>query len=90
MLKSTALYKYKKISLISMYAQRKVTQYQNFCYIPGKSSACNAGDPGSIPVLGRSPGEGNANPLQYFTWKIPWREESGSLPSMGSQESDTT
>ena len=28
-----------------------------------KESACNAGDQGSIPVLGRSPGEGNGNPL---------------------------
>ena len=31
----------------------------------GKESACNAGDPGLIPGLGRSPGEGNGNPLQY-------------------------
>ena len=31
----------------------------------GKESACNAGDTGSIPGLGRSPGEGNGNPLQY-------------------------
>ena len=31
----------------------------------GKESACNAGNPGSIPGLGRSPGEGNGNPLQY-------------------------
>ena len=31
----------------------------------GKVSAYNAGDPGSIPGLGRSPGEGNGNPLQY-------------------------
>ena len=30
-----------------------------------KESACNAGDPGSIPGLGRFPGEGNGNPLQY-------------------------
>ena len=30
-----------------------------------KVSACNAGDPGLIPGLGRSPGEGNGNPLQY-------------------------
>ena len=30
----------------------------------GKASAYNAGDPGSIPGLGRSPGEGNGNPLQ--------------------------
>ena len=31
----------------------------------GKESACNAGDLGSIPGLGRSPGEANGNPLQY-------------------------
>ena len=31
----------------------------------GKKSACNAGDLGSIPALGRSPGEGNGYPLQY-------------------------
>ena len=30
-----------------------------------KESACIAGDPGSVPGLGRSPGEGNGNPLQY-------------------------
>ena len=31
----------------------------------GKESACNAGDPGLIPGLGRSPGEENGHPLQY-------------------------
>ena len=31
----------------------------------GKASACNVGDRGSIPGSGRSPGEGNGNPLQY-------------------------
>ena len=31
----------------------------------GKESACNAGDIGSIPESGRSPGEGNGHPLQY-------------------------
>ena len=31
----------------------------------GKESACNAGDLGSAPGLGRSPGEGKGNPLQY-------------------------
>ena len=31
----------------------------------GKASACNVGDPGSIPGSGRSPGEGNGNPLQH-------------------------
>ena len=31
----------------------------------GKASVCNAGDLGSIPGSGRSPGEGSGNPLQY-------------------------
>ena len=31
----------------------------------GKESACTMGDPGSTPRLGRTPGEGNGNPLQY-------------------------
>ena len=37
----------------------------------GKASACNVEDPGSIAVLGRSPGEGNGNPLQYFCPENP-------------------
>ena len=37
----------------------------------GKESACNAGDLGSIPVSGRSPGEGNGNPLQYSCLENP-------------------
>ena len=36
-----------------------------------KASASNAGDPGSIPGLGRSPGEGNGNPLQYSCLENP-------------------
>ena len=36
-----------------------------------KASACKAGDLGSIPGLGRSPGEGNNNPLQYYCLKNP-------------------
>ena len=34
-------------------------------YSDGKESTCNAGDAGSVPGLGRSPGEGNSNPLHY-------------------------
>ena len=34
-------------------------------WLSSKESAFNAGDTGSIPGLGRSPGEGNGNPLQY-------------------------
>ena len=36
-----------------------------------KASACNAEDPGSIPGLGRSPGEGDGNPLQYSCLENP-------------------
>ena len=41
----------------------------------GKASVYNAGDPGSIPGLGRSPGEGNGNPLDPWVGKIPWRRK---------------
>ena len=54
----------------------------------GKESACNVGDPGSIPGSGRSPGGGNGNPLQYSYWRIPWTEEPGGLQSMDHKESD--
>ena len=37
----------------------------------GKESACNAGDPGSVPGLGRYPGEGNGNILQYSCLENP-------------------
>ena len=37
----------------------------------GKASVCNAGDHNSIPGLGRSPGEGNGSPLQYFCLENP-------------------
>ena len=52
--------------------------------------AKSAGEPCSIPGLGRSPGEGNGNPLQYSCLENPWTEEPGGLQSMGSQESDMT
>ena len=51
----------------------------------GKASAYNEGDPGSIPGLGKSPGEGNGNLLQYFAWEIPWTEEPGRLQFMELQ-----
>ena len=51
-----------------------------------KKSGCNAGDPGSIPGSGSSPGEGNGNPLQYSCLdRVPWTEEPGRLQSMGLQ-----
>ena len=50
-----------------------------------KASASNAGDPGSIPGLGRSRGEGNLTHSSILAWRIPWTEEPGRLQSMGSQ-----
>ena len=50
-----------------------------------KVSACNTGDPGSIPGLGRYPGEGNGNPLHIVSWRILM----GSKP-WGHKESDMT
>ena len=60
----------------------------------GKASACSAGDAGSIPGLGRSPGEGNGNPLQYsclensMDWEVP-QSLAGYSP-WGRKELDTT
>ena len=57
----------------------------------GKASACNVGDLGSIPGLGRSPGGGHGNPLQYSCLENPHGQRSlvGYSPR-GYKESDTT
>ena len=48
------------------------TKYMGFSGGPdGKESACSAGDQGSSPGSGRSPGEGNGKPLQYFCLENP-------------------
>ena len=66
-----------------------------------KNLPANAGDIGSIPGLGGSPGGGNNHPLQYshssiptpvfplqyLAWEIPCTEEPGGLQSMGLQKS---
>ena len=54
----------------------------------GKESAYNAGDPGSIPGSGRSPGEGNGNPLQYSCLENPkdegaWRATVHGVARVG-------
>ena len=52
----------------------------------GKEFACNAGDLGLIPGLGRSPRGGLGNPLQYSCLgESPWTKELRGLQSMGSQ-----
>ena len=56
-----------------------------------KRSICNARDPGSIPGLGRSPGEGKGYPLQYSCLENPHGQRSlvGYSP-WGCKQSDTT
>ena len=53
--------------------------------LSNKESACNVGDPGSVPGFGRSPGEGYGNPLQYSCLENPMEEEPGGSQSVGSQ-----
>ena len=56
-----ATYTHSTVELIKIH-----THAQGFsCSSVGTESACSAGDPGSIPGSGRSPGEGKGNPLQY-------------------------
>ena len=69
---------------------KKLVSYTGFSHgSDGKGSACNAGDLGSIPGLGRSPGGRHGNLFQDSAWEIPWAEEPGRLQSMGLQ-SDMT
>ena len=56
-----------------------------------KNLPANAGDirdEGSVPQLGRSPGEGNGNILRYSCLRNPWTEEPGGPQSMGLKELD--
>ena len=58
-----------------------------------KNPPANAGDVrdwGSTPRLGRSVKWEMATHSSIFAWRIPWREETGGLQSIGSFELDTT
>ena len=56
----------------------------------GEESACNAGDLGSIPGLGRSPGEGNGNPLQYPCLDNPMDRGAWQATVSGAAKSQDT
>ena len=73
--------------LFSLYITKDLLLKQSFPGgSDGKESACNAGDQGLIPGLGRFPGEGNGNPLQYSCLENSMdRGEPGRLQSVGSQ-----
>jgi len=73
----------------------KETPYHSLVDFPcgsaGKESTCNAGDLGSIPGLGRSPGEGHDNPLQYSCLENPRGQRSLVVYSLlGHKELDMT
>ena len=54
-----------------------------------KASACNVGDPGLIPELGRSPGERNGNPLQYSCLENPMEGRTWQTTVHGVAKSRT-
>ena len=56
----------------------------------GKESACNAGDPASIPGSGKSPGEGSGNPLQYSCLENLMDRGAAGYSPWGYKESDRT
>ena len=60
-------------------------------WLSGKESACNAGDTGLIPALGRSPGEGNGIPLQYSYeyWENPIDRGAQRAAVLGVTKSQT-
>ena len=58
--------------------------------LDNKESACNAGDQGLKPELGRSLEKGMATHSSILACRIPWTEEPGGLQSIGLQESNMT
>ena len=56
----------------------------------GKGSACNAGDLGSVPGLGRFPGGGRGNPLQYSCLENPYGPRILGYSPWGCKELDKT
>ena len=71
------------------YYIRKIHDYHSSGGSEGKESACNVGDLGSVPGLGRSPGEGRGYPLQYSCWRIPCTEGAWQATVHGVAKSQT-
>ena len=74
LLAESSLYRYREFAVYN----RKVSFLGGSV---GKESACNAGDLGSVPAFGRSPGEGYGNPFQYSY--LGNSGETGGLQFMG-------
>ena len=73
-----------------MSAQVWFADFYSFGGSDGKESAYNVGDPGSILGSGRSPGEGNVNPLQYSCLENSMHSGAQRATVHGIAESDTT
>ena len=79
------------VELVGLYRKAISRCFSMFCRtlegFPGssadKESACNTGDPDSIPGLGRSSENRTATHSSILAWRIPWTEETGRLWSMG-------
>ena len=75
----------KSVSKIRFHIDNQRSNMEGF---PGSSAVknlpANAGVAGSVPVSGRSPGEGMATHSRILAWRIPWTEEPGGLQSIRS------
>ena len=74
------------VSCVSCIGRRLLYHWGFPCGSAGKESACNVGDLGSIPGLGRSPGEGKSCPLQYSGLE----KSLDYIDCIGRKELDTT
>ena len=74
---------------VSPFQDGKQASIQIPWWLSGKESACNAedaGDAGSIPGLGRSPGGRDGNHSSILAWEIPWTEEPTNHSLWGHKE----
>ena len=88
---SFSFYFFHFILMDQLYCRYRVRHSNRLGGLAGKESICNAGDLGSIPGLGRSPGGGHGNPLQYSCLENPHGQRSlvGHSP-LGCKELDMT
>ena len=88
----TSLWKCKprlyQLNPVSLFVCLFIVSYAILWGFPGgsvvKTSPANAGDTSLISGSGRSPGEGNGNPLKYLAWEIPWTEGLVGYSPVGS------
>ena len=67
------------LGVLELFQSREAIIFIGICGSDGKESACNVGDSGSIPELGRSTGEGKGHPPQYSCLENPMDGGPGGL-----------